>query len=195
MLQNPITLGYTLATGTVFGAFICYLTCSQQLFQEQYGVGAWFPAYFGALAAAIGVASFTNARLVMGLGMQRLARLAVGVECVVASISWLLAFALDGHPPLAPFMLGMFVCFVCNGILFGNYTARALEPMGRTAGVAAAITGCLSGLVAIALGTPLGRAYDGTVLPVLGSFVLASFAALLLTEGAEAMERRALRTT
>jgi DHA1 family bicyclomycin/chloramphenicol resistance-like MFS transporter len=105
----------------------------------------------------------------------------------------LLAYAGGGHPPLALFLGPMFLCFFCNGILFGNYSARALEPMGHSAGVAAAITGCLSGLVGIAFGTPLGRAYDGTVLPVLGGFVLASFGALLLTEGAEALERRARR--
>ena len=192
VIRNPITLGYTLATGCVFGAFIGYLTCSQQLFQEQYAVGALFPVYFGSLAAAIGVASFTNARLVMRLGMQRLARLAVGAECVVAGGFWLLSVALGGHPPLAPFMAAMVVCFFCNGILFGNYNARALEPMGRNAGLAAAITGSLSSVVAIAFGTPLGRAYDGSVLPVLGGFVLASFAALSFTEGAEALERRAL---
>lgn len=191
VLKHPITLGYTLATGCVFGAFIGYLSSSQQVFQEQYAVGAAFPIYFGALAAGIGVASFTNARLVMHLGMLRLARLAVSVECVVASSFWLLALARGGHPPLGLFLGAMFLCFFCNGILFGNYSARALEPMGRSAGVAAAISGCLSGLVAIALGTPLGRAYDGTVLPVIGGFVLSSFAALLLTEGAEALERRA----
>ena len=193
VVRHPITLGYTLATGCVFGAFIGYLSSSQQVFQEQYAAGAAFPIYFGALAAAIGVASFANARIVMHLGMQRLARLAASVECVVATSFWLLAFAGGGHPPLASFLGVMFVCFFCNGILFGNYSARALEPMGHSAGVAAAITGCLSGLVAIALGTPLGRAYDGTVLPVLGGFVLASFAALLLTEGAEALERRTRR--
>jgi DHA1 family bicyclomycin/chloramphenicol resistance-like MFS transporter len=190
VVANPITLGYTLATGCVFGAFIGYLTSSQQLFQEQYAVGAAFPIYFGALAAAIGIASFANARLVMHFGMQRLARLAVSVESVAASVFWLVTFSGGGHPPLGAFLAVMFLCFFCNGILFGNYSARALEPMGRNAGVAAAITGCLSGLVAIAFGTPLGRAYDGTVLPVLGGFVLASFAALLLTEGAEALERR-----
>jgi DHA1 family bicyclomycin/chloramphenicol resistance-like MFS transporter len=193
VVTHPITLGYTLATGCVFGAFIGYLTSSQQVFQEQYSVGTAFPIYFGALAAAIGVASLTNARLVMHLGMQRLARLAVSIECIAASGFWLLAYAGGGHPPLALFLGPMFLCFFCNGILFGNYSARALEPMGHSAGVAAAITGCLSGLVGIAFGTPLGRAYDGTVLPVLGGFVLASFGALLLTEGAEALERRARR--
>ncbi|HWO08797.1 MAG TPA: multidrug effflux MFS transporter [Polyangiaceae bacterium] len=193
VVQNPITLGYTLGIGAVFGAFISYLTTSQQLFQELYGVGTLFPVYFGVLAAAIGVASFVNASLVMRLGMQRLARFAVGVECALASGFFLVALALDGHPPLGLFMAAMLGCFFCNGILFGNYNARALEPMGQVAGVAAAITGCISGLVAIAFGTPLGRAYDGTVLSVIGSFVLASFAALLVTESAEALAARRRR--
>jgi len=129
----------------------------------------------------------------MRLGMQRLARFAVGVECALASGFFLVALALDGHPPLGLFMAAMLGCFFCNGILFGNYNARALEPMGQVAGVAAAITGCISGLVAIAFGTPLGRAYDGTVLSVIGSFVLASFAALLVTESAEALAARRRR--
>jgi MFS transporter, DHA1 family, multidrug resistance protein len=91
------------------------------------------------------------------------------------------------------FMFGMVVCFFCNGILFGNYNARALEPMGHIAGVAAAIVGSLSGLVALAIGTPLGRAYDGSVISVQSGFVLGSFLALTLTEGAEWRERVAHR--
>jgi MFS transporter, DHA1 family, multidrug resistance protein len=186
---HPITIGYTLATGLVFGALISYLTTSQQLFQEQYGVGKLFPLYFGTLAAALGLASFANSKLVMRFGMQRLARLAGGFECVVATVLWLVSAGYDGHPPLWVFMACMLICFFCNGILFGNYNARALEPMGRIAGVAAAITGSLSGLLALGFGTPLGRAYDGTVLPVLGAFVLASIGALALTESAEWLQR------
>jgi MFS transporter, DHA1 family, multidrug resistance protein len=186
---HPITIGYTLATGFVFGAFISYLTTSQQLFQEQYGVGKLFPLYFGTLAAALGFASFANSKLVMRFGMQRLARLAGGFECVLATLLWLVSAAFGGHPPLYVFMACMLICFFCNGILFGNYNARALEPMGRIAGVAAAITGSLSGLIALGFGTPLGRAYDGTVLPVLGGFVLASVSALAVTEGAERLQR------
>jgi MFS transporter, DHA1 family, multidrug resistance protein len=185
VFRNPITLGYTLATGCVFGAFISYLTTSQQIFQEQYGIGKLFPLYFGVLAASLGVASLTNARLVMRLGMQRLARAAASCACVASLAALLAAYLLGGHPPLWVFMGGMLVCFFCNGILFGNYNARALEPMGHIAGVAAAITGSLSSIIAIAFGTPLGRAYDGTVLPVIASYVLSSFAALGLTEYAE----------
>src|SRR5205823_1380236 len=55
---NPITLGYMVATGLIFGALISYLGTSQQIFQEQYGLGKLFPVFFGILAAGIGVASF-----------------------------------------------------------------------------------------------------------------------------------------
>jgi DHA1 family bicyclomycin/chloramphenicol resistance-like MFS transporter len=195
VFRSRITLGYTLGMGFVFGAFISYLTTSQQLFQEQYGIGKLFPVYFGSLAAALGVASLTNAQLVMRFGMQRLARLAGGVECLLSALFLLAAFALGGHPPLWLFMACMLVCFFCNGILFGNYNARALEPMGRIAGVAASITGSLSSAVAIAFGTPMGRAYDGTVLPIIGGFVIASFVALALTETAEWLERAKQRAS
>jgi DHA1 family bicyclomycin/chloramphenicol resistance-like MFS transporter len=192
VFKSRITLGYTLATGFVFGALISYLTTSQQLFQEQYGIGKLFPLFFGSLAAALGVASLTNARLVMRLGMQRLARLAGSFECVLSALFLLAAFSYHGHPPLWLFMSCMLVCFFCNGILFGNYNARALEPMGHIAGVAASIAGSLSSAIAIAFGSPMGRAYDGTVLPIIGGFAIASFAALTLTETAEWLERRRL---
>lgn len=190
VFRHPITLGYTLATGFVFGAFINYLSTSQQVFQEQYGIGKLFPLFFGSLAAAIGLASVTNAKLVMRFGMLRLARLAVSFECLLATAFFALAVLLGGHPPLAVFMVGMFICFFCNGILFGNYNARALEPMGHIAGVAAAITGCMSSAVGIAFSTPLGRVYDGTVSPIIAGFMLASFAALTCTELAELRQRR-----
>ena len=188
-LRNRLTLCYTLASGAVFGAIVCYLGTSQQIYQEQYGVGKLFPVYFGACAFSLGLASFVNARLVMRFGIRTLSRRAVICEVVVAVASVLVAAAYHGHPPLPLFMLGMLVCFFCNGLLFGNYNARAMQPMGHIAGVAAAVCGSLSGLVAMLIGTPLGRAYDGTVIPVLGGFALLSLSAWLLTEIAEWGER------
>lgn len=191
VFRHPITLGYTLAVGCVFGAFINYLSTSQQLFQEQYGIGELFPLFFGSLAAALGVASLLNARLVMRFGMQRLARLAVIFECFFSVAFLGLATVLHGHPPLWLFMACMLVCFFCNGVLFGNYNARAMEPMGHIAGAAASITGSLSSAVGLVFATPFGRIYDGTVLPIIGAFVAASFAALFLTELADFRERAA----
>ena len=185
VLRNRITLCYTLGTGVVFGAFISYLTTSQQIFQEHYGLGKLFPVCFGVCALALGMASIVNARLVMRLGMRRLSRLAVMAEVVFSLLFLLLVVLLHGHPPLYVFLPGMMFCFFCNGLLFGNYNARAMQPMGHVAGVAAAISGSLSGLVGMAFGGPLGRAYDGSVTSTVLGFTLASCLACALTEFAE----------
>ena len=185
VLAHPITLGYMLATGLIFGAFISYLGTSQQIFQEQYGLGNLFPVFFGILAAGIGAASIVNARLVMRLGMRLLSKWALRASCSLSLGFLALAWALGGHPPLLLFMAYMLVCFFCNGLLFSNYNALAMEPMGHIAGVAAAVTGAVATLVALVTGSFIGRAYDGTVIPLVAGFALLSLAALIVTEWAE----------
>lgn len=185
VLAHPITLGYMLATGLIFGAFISYLGTSQQIFQEQYGLGNLFPVFFGILAAGIGAASIVNARLVMRLGMRLLSKWALRASCSMSLGFLALAWALGGHPPLLLFMAYMLVCFFCNGLLFSNYNALAMEPMGHIAGVAAAVTGAVATLVALVTGSLIGRAYDGTVIPLVAGFALLSLAALIVTEWAE----------
>jgi DHA1 family bicyclomycin/chloramphenicol resistance-like MFS transporter len=56
----------------VFGGFVGYLSCAQQIFQTTYGLGSMFPLYFGLAAVAIGSASICNSKLVMQLGMRYL---------------------------------------------------------------------------------------------------------------------------
>ncbi|HKO52946.1 MAG TPA: multidrug effflux MFS transporter [Polyangiaceae bacterium] len=183
--RNRIALGYTIASGFVFGGFISYLSMSQQVFQEQYGLGPKFPVFFGLLASAIGVASFVNAKLVMRFGMRRLSRTALLCDCVVCVCALLGTLVFAGHPPLFAFVGFMLVCFFCNGLLFGNFSARAMEPVGHIAGVASAMIGSVSGLIGLAHGTIFGRAYDGTVLPLVAGFTAAGLLALTATEIAE----------
>ncbi|HEY6079841.1 MAG TPA: multidrug effflux MFS transporter [Polyangiaceae bacterium] len=196
VFKHPITLGYMLATGTTFAAFIAYLSTVQQLFQEQYGLGKLFPVVFGALASAIGVASFANAKLVMRFGMRRLSRAALLYSSALSLGAFAGAWLLHGHPPLFALIGYMLICFFFNGILFGNFNARAMEPMGNNAGVAAAVTGSVSGVVALLIGTPFGRAYDGSVLPLIAGFMTCALLSLALTEWAErAAQRRELLAT
>jgi len=183
--RNRIAFGYTLASGFVFGGFISYLSMSQQVFQEQYGLGAKFPVFFGLLASAIGLASFANGKLVMRFGMRRLSRTSLLCNCVLCVCALLGSWALGGHPPLFAFVAFMLICFFCNGLLFGNFSARAMEPVGHIAGVASAVIGSVSGLLALALGTLFGRAYDGTVLPLVAGFTTSGLLALAATEIAE----------
>ncbi|MFZ5677777.1 MAG: multidrug effflux MFS transporter [Pseudomonadota bacterium] len=184
-LGNRITLGYTIATGFIFGAFISYLGMSQQIFQDQYAAGKLFAVYFGVLAAGIGCASITNATLVTRFGMRTLSKLALRAACLWSLGFLVIALLLGGHPPLWFFLVFMVVLFFCNGLLFGNYNALAMEPMGHIAGVAAAVIGAGSSLIAVVAGTLIGRLYDGTVIPLVAGFAVMEIAAFLVTEWAE----------
>jgi MFS transporter, DHA1 family, multidrug resistance protein len=185
VVRHPVAMGYTLATGCVFGSFICYLGTSQQIFAEQYGQGDYFAVWFGVFAVAIAAAMIFNAKLVMRFGMRDLSKWALRGSIILSALFLFAALVMGGHPPLWMLGLYLFTNFFCCGILFGNYNAIALEPMGRIAGMAAAISGALSSLFAIVTGSFIGQLYDGTVIPLAGGFTVLGLVALALTEWAE----------
>jgi DHA1 family bicyclomycin/chloramphenicol resistance-like MFS transporter len=180
---NPVTLGYTVAAGLVFGAFVGYLASTQQVLGELYGLGTMFPIYFGANALAFGAASMLNARLVMKLGMRRLAGSGLGATSALSLAFFIVTLLLDGHPPLWALMGYLLLTFFFVGVLFGNFNALAMEPMGHIAGVAAAVVGSLATIISSVLGFVLGQAYDGTVRPMIAGFatltILAGIAMIL----------------
>ena len=185
VIRHPVTIGYTLATGCIFGSFICYLGTSQQIFAEQYGQGEYFAIWFGVFAVAIAIAMVFNARLVMRFGMRNLSKWALRGSIVLSGAFLAAALTMQGHPPLWMLAAYLFTNFFCCGILFGNYNAIALEPMGRIAGMAAAISGALTSLFAIVSGSWIGQMYDGTTIPLAAGFTGLGILALILTEWAE----------
>ena len=145
-------LGYTLTMGFTFGAFIGYLSSSQQIFQVQYQLHERFPLYFGILACSIGLASLCNANLVMRFGMRRLSRYALYGICLISLPFYLYSMLQDGHPPLAWLMAYLLPLFFFFGVLFGNLNALAMEPLGRIAGLGSALVGSVSTLISVVFG-------------------------------------------
>jgi DHA1 family bicyclomycin/chloramphenicol resistance-like MFS transporter len=182
---NRVAFGYTLAAGFMFGAFVGYLNSSQQIFQDLYRQGDLFPVYFGALALSIGVSSALNARLVMRLGMRYLCNLALRVLVVASLVFALVTVLSSGIPPLAVVLAYLLLCFFCVGVLFGNFNALAMEPLGHIAGVASAVIGSLTTFVSLTLGTVIGARFDGTLFPLAFGFAalgVASIATVYWTE-------------
>jgi DHA1 family bicyclomycin/chloramphenicol resistance-like MFS transporter len=175
---NRRACGYTMVTGLVSGAFIGYLISAQQIFQVQYGLGRRFPLYFAALALTFGGATLVNGWMVMRLGMRRLARGALWTVVGLSLLFGALALRWSGHPPLWSLMAYLLLAFFCVGILFGNMNALAMQTLGHIAGVGAAVVGSLSTLIALLLGTLIGQAYNGTILPLVAGFALLGAAAL-----------------
>jgi DHA1 family bicyclomycin/chloramphenicol resistance-like MFS transporter len=167
--STPVAMGYTITMGFIFGAFVGYLSSSQQIFQVQYALGNQFALYFGVLAASIGLASLVNAQLV----------------ALLSAPFFLLAQHYQGHPPLPMLMAYLLSVFFFMGILFGNLNALAMEPLGHIAGLGAAVVGSISTLLAVGLAVIVASAYNGTILPLVAGFAVLSIACLMPMHWAE----------
>ncbi len=186
IVRNRAALGNSLTMGLVFGAFMGYLSSSQQIFQVQYELYELFPLYFGILACAIGFASLVNARLVMRLGMRRLSSIALAVICLLSFPFLVYAWIEDGQPPFYLLMAYLLVVFFFFGILFGNLNALAMEPLGHIAGLGSSVIGFISTLISVVFGVVVSDAYDGTVLPLVAGFALLTLLAMPVFRWSEA---------
>lgn len=176
---NVRAMGYTLATGLVFGPFIAYLSTAQQIFAQQYGLGERFPLIFAMLAFGIGAASYINARLVMVWGMRRLCYVGLLTAAVLSWAFLPVAYIQDGHPALWQLLVYLLVVLFCMGVLFGNLNALAMQPLGHIAGVGAAVVGSVGTLISVPLGIFIGHSYDGGVLPLILGFAVLTLSTLL----------------
>jgi DHA1 family bicyclomycin/chloramphenicol resistance-like MFS transporter len=169
------------AMGLTFGSLIGYLGASRQIFQDQFGAGAAFALYFGALALILGAASLLNARLVGRFGMRAICGGAAAVTVAVSALFVVVEAALPVTLPM--FMAYAGVLFFAFGLMFGNLNAVAMEPMGEVAGLASAIIGATSSIISLALGTLIGQLYDGTLRPIALGFLLLGLVSWLLMRG------------
>lgn len=173
------TIGFTIIQGFIVGSFLVYLSASQQIFQDQYGLAAEFPYIFAGLAIAIGTAIFLNGTFVIRFGMQKLVTWAL-VGFFVVSLSYILFFSSVDRPSVG-ILVGFFALqFFCIGFLFGNLRALAMQPVGHIAGIGAAITGLISTLMAVPISTFIGKYVQTTTLPLFIGFSVCSAISLLI---------------
>ena len=180
VLRTPTTMAYTMAAGFIFAGFIGFLSSAPQIFADLFGIVRDFPLYFAALATSVGVASILNSRIVMRVGMHRLATLAlIGLFALGAAFGFYV-HAIGGEPTLGPFMAYLLGSFFFVGILMGNLNAMAMQPLGHLAGTGAAVVGAVSLAISLVGGTYIGQSYSGTVLPLVTGFTVAAFLSLLV---------------
>jgi DHA1 family bicyclomycin/chloramphenicol resistance-like MFS transporter len=171
ILSHKLVMFYTFSSGTIFGAFLAYISSSQTLFQDIYDTGELFPMYFAMLALSIGLASFINGNLVMRLGMRKLCNWAMVGWLIFSSVLTALCLAYDGVPALWQFVSVLFCAFFCIGILFGNIKAMAMQPLGEIAGLGAAIIGSLSSIISVPAAIFIGSFIESSITPVALGFL------------------------
>lgn len=177
-LRNRIAMGYTMAAALCFGALFGYISASEQIFLETFHIGTGFALAFAVVAAALGAATLTNARLVSRFGMRRLLHSAL-IVFIVTNLIHMGSYLFFGEH-FVTFMVFMSISFFCLGLIGPNASAIAMEPMGHIAGAAAAANGFAGTTVAGFLGGVIGYFYDGTSAPVVMGFVILGVMALAI---------------
>lgn len=179
--KTRAAIGYTICAGIIFGPFLAYLSLAQRVFQDIYDTGEAFSLWFGAAALAIGSASIVNSRLVERLGMRFLSNLALVLTALVSGAFLLMIWSWDGLPPFALFLGWLLITFFGMGLLFGNLNALAMEPLGKMAGLGAAVVGSLSTVIALPLAYAIGEVLVDSVTPLVIGFGSAAALTLLLS--------------
>jgi MFS transporter, DHA1 family, multidrug resistance protein len=183
VLRHPVSRGYTIASGVIFAALFAFISSSEQIFREVFHTGDAFALYFAGVAFALSIASFVNSRFVERLGMRRLGHGAVVGFTVAAALLLGVTMVIGEH--LAIFFPLFALCFGFFGLIGANFNSLALDPLGHIAGTASAAYGFTTTTLSGVVGGLVGRAFDGSTLPLLRGFValgILCLALVLLTE-------------
>ena len=174
VLATPGTLGYLLSLTALFGVFMSYLASSEIILDQVFGLGSWFPVFFGAIAVTMGGAMFLNGRVVERLGLRRIIALGFGANLTAASCLVVVAVVTSGTPPFWLYVILLGTVLFFQQMLIPNLNAAAMGPLGGVAGTGAAILGMVPGVVGSLIGGLIDRRFDGTITPLAIGFVISS---------------------
>ena len=178
VLANRVSMGYMLAGGCLFGGLFGFISTSEQIFRDVFHQGDSFALWFAAVAFAMSVGNMINSRWVLKVGTRPLSHGAL-IAFVVLMITALLITLLVGDQ-LFVFVGFVMAAFLCFGIVAPNLNATAMEPLGQIAGTGSAAFGFVTTTGSGLLGGALGRAYNGTTVPLLIGYCAFGLAALLI---------------
>jgi DHA1 family bicyclomycin/chloramphenicol resistance-like MFS transporter len=176
VLTNRVSLCYTLATTSVFGALFGFINSAQQIYVGIYGLGVWFPVVFAAIAGMMAVSSFVNSRLVGRFGMRKLSHGAL-VGFIAVTTLWFV-LSLFGQLPIYVFVPLFAAAMLQFGWIGSNFNSIAMEPLGHLAGTASSVQGFLQTFGGGVIGATIGQLFDGTTTPLAAGFCAVSIIAL-----------------
>ncbi|MEM9342622.1 MAG: multidrug effflux MFS transporter [Pseudomonadota bacterium] len=174
--RDPDVLRVICALTLNFGMLFSLLSSIQPIMDVTFDRADSFHWWFMMIAVIAASASILNARIVMRLGMRRVAIGALAL-CMTTS-AMLMAYGALGnwtHPAAFPlFMIWGTSIFWSMGLTIGNLNALAMAPLGHIAGLAASLVGAVSTVASMLIAIPVGQMFNGTPMPTaLGVFTCA----------------------
>lgn len=179
VLTTPGTLGYLISGFALAGALQAYVSTSENVIDEVFGMKRWFALAFAVVGLSMATANFLNVRLIGRIGLARMLR-AVPVAQVVAASAMVLCVApTGGRPPLWLFAPLLIAAVMTGQINMVNGQSAAMAPLGEVAGSAAAVLGSSQQMLGATLATLVGMQFDGTVTPLAAVYFGAAVVALV----------------
>ena len=177
VFTNRVAINYAFAGTFMFGALLGYIYSAQQVYVEIYDFGKFFPIAFGLTAMAMAFSSYLNSKVVGRFGMRRITHFALLLFTTVG----ILFVALSSYGAL-PFWL-FYLLVSSEMFLFSwivsNANSLSMEPLGAVAGTASGVFGFIQTVGGALLGLIAGQLFDGTLIPLSGSFVLMGVCAII----------------
>lgn len=176
VFTNRVAFFYGLAGMFLFGAMFGFISTSQQIFVDIYGLGPLFPVAFATMAGTMAISSFLNSRIVKRFGMRRLSHFAVLVYIAGATV--LATLSLISEVPLWLFFAILLVVQFVFGWAASNMNSLSMEPLGAVAGTAASVFGFVQTVGGAVLGTIIGQQFNHTITPIAFGYVSMGLLAL-----------------
>jgi DHA1 family bicyclomycin/chloramphenicol resistance-like MFS transporter len=165
VVRTRQTVACAVALTAIFGVMTSFIGSVEVMVDEVFDEADRFPLLFGFLAATLSIGSLLSARLVVGIGLGRLLR--GGSTYLLATAALLVAASLatDGLPSLVVFLVCLGLLLPGIAVLIPSINTAAMAPLGRVAGMGAAVLGTVTTAGGALLGSLTDSAFDGTTTP------------------------------
>jgi DHA1 family bicyclomycin/chloramphenicol resistance-like MFS transporter len=179
LLRDRIFLGASLVCGFSSAGMFAYIASAPFVFITLFKVPPQrFGWLFGAIAAGIITASQINGRMLNGIPLGRVLRVANLVQVVSGFV--LLAVVLTGVGGIVGIFIPVFVFVASAGFVFPNGSAIAMMRHGSIAGIASALLGTNQFIIAAIATVALGGIGQTSALPMAIVIAACGTAATLL---------------
>ncbi|MBU2015481.1 MAG: bicyclomycin resistance protein, partial [Alphaproteobacteria bacterium] len=179
IMRTRSSIGHMLASGVVMGGLIGFILSVQQIFFDVFKAEEIFPIAFALMAAGMGIGSLVNSRLVSRFGARRLSQAALIAFILIAIVH--VSVILSGRETIVTFMLLQGITMLTVAFTASNFSAISMEPFSKGAGVASSFQAFLTTALSATLGSIVGRAFNGTTLPLaMGLLVFGSLSFLIV---------------
>lgn len=173
VMSNRTFLRYTAITTVLFTVLSSYVASSEHIVGEIYGRPELFAWIFSGMGVVLSCCALLNSRLSIKYGARRVIKWLLSIYTLIGGILLLFTLGTDDPPSMIFFFISIAVLLGINLAVEPNSSALALEPMGKTAGLASSIYGTSFFFVGAGLGSVISTLMSKGVLPlVIGFFVL-----------------------